>query len=77
MRKAILAAIMAVVAAGAAHAQVSEAEQRQACEADAMALCSAEIPDRQRIGQCLRAKRQQISADCRTVLDGGRPARRQ
>lgn len=77
MRKTILAAALCACTASAAYAQATEEEQRRACEADAMSLCSAEIPDRDRIGQCLRAKRQQVSADCRVILDGGRPARRQ
>jgi hypothetical protein len=77
MRKTILAAIFLASTAGAGHAQVSDEVARQACEPDVMRLCSEAIPDRQRIAQCLRTNVQQISPNCRAVLNGGAPAARQ
>jgi hypothetical protein len=77
MRKLFLAAILVASTSGAGYAQVSDEEGRQACEPDVMRLCADSIPDRQRIAQCLRTNVQQISPNCRAVLNGGRPAARQ
>ena len=74
MRTTILAAVACMVIGSTAHAQVTEEQQRQACEPDVMRLCAEAIPDRPRIAQCLRANVQQISAACRAMLNGGRPA---
>jgi hypothetical protein len=35
-----------------------------ACLSDAFRLCSSAIPDAQRVGACLHAKRQQLSSAC-------------
>ena len=77
MRRTILAAILVAATAGASQAQVSDEVARQACEPDVMRLCADSIPDRQRIAQCLRTNVQQISPNCRAVLNGGAPAARQ
>lgn len=55
-------------------AQSSEAERKDACTGDAFKLCAADIPNRQKIEQCLKAKRSQLTPACRTVIDGGRPS---
>jgi hypothetical protein len=47
-------------------------DQRRLCTGDVFRLCSSEIPDRERIIGCMRHKRAQLSAECRSVF--GRPA---
>lgn len=59
---------------GVGLAQSSEGERRQACTGDAFRFCTLDIPDRQKIRQCLVTNREQISPECRAVIDGGRPA---
>lgn len=44
-------------------------EAREMCTGDAMRLCSSEIPDISRIAACMRRKRAQVSAGCRSVMD--------
>jgi hypothetical protein len=46
-------------------------EQRAACEGDAMRLCSAHVPDVQRITACMSQNRRNLSPGCRKVFDGG------
>ncbi len=52
-----------------ANAQAIGAEQ--ACTPDAMRLCSAFIPDRARVAACMRARRAQLSAECRRFMVAG------
>jgi hypothetical protein len=40
-------------------------EQQQACSGDAFRLCSAEIPDIERVTGCMIRNRSQLSAGCR------------
>jgi hypothetical protein len=40
-------------------------EQEQACTGDAFRLCSAEIPDVDRVTACMVAKKSQLSPPCR------------
>jgi hypothetical protein len=44
----------------------------QACKDDAFRLCNDFIPDRDKVGACLRKKARSLSPDCRTVVTGGR-----
>jgi len=57
------------------------AEERQACFPDAQAHCADEIPDREKVYQCLVRKVNQISPACRKIISGSiaaaRPQRRQ
>jgi hypothetical protein len=46
-------------------------EQRAACEGDAMRLCSAHVPDVQKITSCMSRNRRNLSAGCRAVFEGG------
>jgi hypothetical protein len=48
---------------------------RQACTPDAMRLCSEFIPDEAKITVCMRVKRAQLSAECRTAMAGGQKAK--
>lgn len=47
--------------------EVTEA-QKEACTPDAFRLCSAEIPDANRVAACMAAKQSQLSAPCRAVF---------
>ncbi len=40
-------------------------EQQQACSSDAFRLCSAEIPDVDRVTACMMARKSQLSPGCR------------
>jgi hypothetical protein len=40
-------------------------EQQQACTSDAFRLCSAEIPDVERVTACMARNRSQLSPPCR------------
>lgn len=40
-------------------------EEQQACQPDAFRLCSAEIPDVERVKACMIAKKSQLSPECR------------
>jgi hypothetical protein len=59
-----------------AQAQQSTINPEQACRDDAMRLCNNEIPDRAKVGACLRRNARSISRDCRTVVLGGGGSRR-
>ena len=48
------------------------AEERSACTGDVFRLCSAEIPNTDRIVACLKSKKASLSTACRSVFD--RPA---
>ena len=43
----------------------------QICTPDAMRLCSDVIPDRAKVTACMKAKRAQISKECRVAMAGG------
>jgi len=43
-------------------------EQEQLCTADAMRLCSSEIPDVDRVTACMIQKRAQLSDGCKSVF---------
>ena len=58
-------------------AQTDEDDQREACMGDALKFCAPYVPDHARIAACLEANRNQITPQCRGVLDNdGRSARR-
>ena len=62
-----LSLLMWPVAAGA-----YTAEQQQACSDDAFRLCSAEIPDVDRITVCMIRNKSQLSPGCRVFFRPGR-----
>ncbi len=45
-----------------------ETQGRKACMADAIERCSAFIPDRHLVADCLMANRNQISESCRVLI---------
>jgi hypothetical protein len=57
--------------AAPAQAQQSTINPEQACRDDAFRFCNNEIPDRAKVGACLRRHARSISRDCRTVVTGG------
>jgi hypothetical protein len=58
------AALVAVIASDAS-ADSGTAEQRWACEHDALAFCSREIPDVERITACMVNNLKKLSPRCR------------
>ncbi len=54
-----------------ASAQPATINPEQACRDDAFKLCNDFIPDRDKVGACLRRKARSLSKDCRTVVFGG------
>src|SRR5215470_11730317 len=57
--------------AAPAQAQQSTINPEQACRDDAFKFCNNFIPDRDKVGACLRKNARKISRDCRTVVTGG------
>jgi hypothetical protein len=62
--------------AGVASAQQSTINPEQACRDDAFKFCNNEIPDRTKVGACLRKHARSLSKDCRTVVTGGGGSRK-
>lgn len=62
--------------AAPAQAQQSTINPEQACKDDAFRLCNNDIPDRAKVGACLRRNARSLSRDCRTVVLGGGGARK-
>ena len=67
-------ALAVLVWPAAGHAYTPEG--RQACTGDAFRLCSAEIPDVDRVRACLHRNKAQLSPGCRRFISPGahRPA---
>jgi hypothetical protein len=53
-----------------AAAQARQIDPQQACQGDAFRLCNNFIPDRAKVGACLRRNARALSRDCRTVVMG-------
>lgn len=47
--------------------------QREACTPDAFRLCSAQIPDADRVAACMQANVANLSAPCRAVFQPAQP----
>ena len=63
-----------LVATAPAQAQAVNAEE--ACTPDVMRLCQDFVPERDKIVGCLKAKRRQLSKDCRAVFSSKGKRRR-
>jgi hypothetical protein len=59
-----------------AQAPQSTINPEQACKDDAFKFCNNDIPDRTKVGACLRRNARSLSKDCRTVITGGGGARK-
>ncbi|HYW59662.1 MAG TPA: hypothetical protein VE909_03985 [Xanthobacteraceae bacterium] len=68
---ALAAAGMLLGLAVATAAPASRINPEQACKDDAFRLCNDLIPDRAKVGACLRRNARSLSRDCRTVVAGG------
>ena len=66
---ALAAALALSLLSTASHARVITAEMRLACTGDALRLCAHEIPDVERTGTCLRARKASLSAQCKAIFE--------
>ena len=64
----LLLAVGLSVSVGPAAGQTYTPEQEQACTGDAFRLCSADIPDVNRVTACMVAKQDQLSPPCRVYF---------
>jgi len=62
----ILASIGTVTVPALVHAYTEE--QQQLCNDDAMRLCSADVPDVDRITACMQRQRALLSKGCKSVF---------
>ena len=79
-QQALPVAVFLFLAIGQAVAQGTpgsgQVDVRQACTPDAMRLCSDTIPDVARTTACMKAKRRELSPECRMAMAGGGGATR-
>ena len=75
-RHAVIAA--AVLAFAALPSLIANAasrdEQTKACKGDAIKLCSAEIPDKDKIAACMKQHVDELSPGCKAMFDQGKPS---
>ena len=64
----IVVTALTIALFGTTRAGAETEEGRQACTNDAFQFCSEFIPDRERVFRCLEARKQQISAACRSTM---------
>jgi hypothetical protein len=69
-RLALPVGVLLLYGVGGANAEVP-ADVQQACTPDAMRLCSDTIPDVAKTTACMKAKRAQLSQECRVAMAGG------
>ena len=68
LRFALMLATVLAVSMWPAASEAYTPEQQQACSDDAFRLCSADIPDVDRITACMIKKRIRLSPACRAVF---------
>lgn len=77
VRVGMLVAGFLIVSATACSAHSGTAEEQAACTPDVFRLCSAQIPNEDRIVACLNRHLAKLSPACRAVMKGeslkGRP----
>lgn len=66
---ASLLAFTAAIALQTSPGLAFSSEAQQMCSADAMRLCSSEIPDIQRITACMVRNKSHVSPGCRAVMN--------
>ena len=74
---AVPASLALLAALAPSPAAAYTADQRAACEGDAMRLCSAYVRDLNQIKACMSRNRRNLSSGCRAVFDGGSKRRAQ
>ena len=67
----VVALLCLAIGQAAAQGAPGQVDVRQACTPDAMRLCSDTIPDVARTTACMKAKRAQVSSECRLAMAGG------
>jgi hypothetical protein len=65
----VVLAIAILVPATTLRAPAETVEERLACTPDAQILCADEIPDRDRVYECLVRRVNQLSPACRKVIN--------
>jgi hypothetical protein len=70
-RLALLLATGLATALASGEGRAYTAEQQQACSPDAFRLCSAEIPDVDRVTACMVRNKSQLSPQCRAFFRPG------
>lgn len=76
VRRALHAALFASLLTGwggACYAHSGTADEQQACTPDVFRLCSAQIPNEDRIVACLNRHQAKLSPACRAVMKGDSP----
>lgn len=71
---ALGAAIVSLALSGGASALGQSsytADEQTLCQPDVFRLCNDAVPDEDRILQCMKAKRKELSAECRKAFDAG------
>ena len=75
-RTALMLAVAAPVSLAASSSFAYTLEAQQMCSGDAFRLCSADIPDIQKITACMVRHRADLSSGCRAVMDRDFAARK-
>ncbi|HEY8335448.1 MAG TPA: hypothetical protein VIQ05_16780 [Tardiphaga sp.] len=65
----LLVAIALALSAAATAAQAYSPDQERLCSADAMRLCSAQVPNVEQVTACMRKQKANLSKGCRAVFD--------
>ncbi|MFY9695827.1 MAG: hypothetical protein WA776_15570 [Xanthobacteraceae bacterium] len=73
MKTRTMIALASLTAAITSGPVVAEESGQQACMQDAMSVCGAYIPDRERVATCLMSNRTRISPACRSALEHFHP----
>jgi hypothetical protein len=63
----------AILASATLRAPAETTEERLACTPDAQSLCADEIPDRERVYECLVRRVTQLSPACRRIISASIP----
>ena len=71
MKRRFFAVLLALVSAGSsvAFAASSDEDGNKACRRDAFRLCSAEIPNKDRIEACMKEHYDQLSLPCKKLFE--------
>lgn len=70
----LMLATALAVSTWASEGQAYSPDQEQACSGDAFRLCSADIPDVDRVKACMVRNQSQLSPDCRAFFRSSWPA---